>query len=80
MGFPCSSAGKELDTIERLTHTLYIFIETNIYSVCVAHSCLTLCDPVGSSLLVSVVYGILQAVMLEWVTIPFSRESSLPRD
>ena len=26
------------------------------------------------------VYGILQARMLEWVTFPFSKESSQPRD
>ena len=26
------------------------------------------------------VHGILQAKILEWVTIPFSRESSQPRD
>ena len=46
----------------------------------VAQSCLTLrdamdCNPPGSS-----VYGILQARKLEWVAIPFSRGSSLPRD
>ena len=38
--------------------------------VCVAQSCLTLCDPMdctGSS-----VHGILQARVLEWVAIPFS--------
>ena len=34
----------------------------------VAHSCLTLCNPSGSS-----VHRILQARMLEWVAIPFSR-------
>ena len=28
----------------------------------------------------SLVHGILQARILEWVAIPFSRESSLPRD
>ena len=33
------------------------------------------CSPPGSS-----VHGILQARMLEWVAIPFSRESSQPRD
>ena len=33
------------------------------------------CSPPGSS-----VHGILQARILEWVAIPFSRRSSLPRD
>ena len=33
------------------------------------------CSPPGSS-----VYGILQAKILEWIAIPFSRESSQPRD
>ena len=37
----------------------------------VAQSCPTLCDPV---------HGILQARILEWVAISFSRGSSQPRD
>ena len=39
----------------------------------------TLCDPMDCSLLVSSVHGILQARMLEWVAISFSRGSSQPR-
>ena len=35
-------------------------------------SCLTLCDPIDSSPPGSAVPGILQARMLEWVTISFS--------
>ena len=35
-------------------------------------SCLTLCDPIDSSLLGSSVPGILQARTLEWVAISFS--------
>ena len=38
--------------------------------------CLTLCDPIDSSLLGSTVPGILQARILEWVTISSSRGSS----
>ena len=51
-------------------------------SVCVSHSsCLTLCDPMDCRLPgSSEVYGILQARILEWVVIPFSRSSSQPRD
>ena len=48
----------------------------------VAQLCLTLCDPLdysppGSD---SFVHGILQAKILEWVAIPFSKRSSRPRD
>ena len=46
----------------------------------VAQSCLTLCDPVDCSLLGSFVHGILQARILEWIAISFSRGSSQPRD
>ena len=48
--------------------------------VLVAQLCPTLCDPMDSSLPGSSVHGILQARILEWVAIPFSRESSWPRD
>ena len=46
----------------------------------VAQSCPTLCDPVVCSLPGSSVHGILQARILEWVAISFSRGSSRPRD
>ena len=48
--------------------------------VCVVQSCLTLCDLTDCSLPGSSVQGILQARILEWVVIPFSRGSSRPRD
>ena len=41
----------------------------------IAQSCPTLCDPMDYG-----VHGILQARILEWVAIPFSRESSQPSD
>ena len=41
----------------------------------VVQSCPTLCDPMDYT-----VRGMLQARILEWVTIPFSRGSSQPRD
>ena len=44
--------------------------------VSAAESCLTLCEPIDCSLPGSSVHGILQASMLEWVAIPFSRGSS----
>ena len=43
--------------------------------VLVAQSCLTLCNPPRPS-----VHGILQATILEWIAIPFSRRSPWPRD
>ena len=45
----------------------------------VAQSCATLCDPMDCSLPGSSVQGILQARILEWVAISFSRGSSRPR-
>ena len=46
----------------------------------IAQSCPTLCDPLDCSLPGSSVHGILQARILEWVTVHFSRGSSQPRD
>ena len=46
----------------------------------VAQSSLTLCDPMDCSPPDSSVHAISQARILEWVAIPFSRGSSLPRD
>ena len=43
-------------------------------------SCPTLCDPMDYSLPGSSVRGILQARILEWVAISFTRGSSQPRD
>ena len=53
-----------------------------MYIVCVlvSESCLTLCDPMDSSTSGSSVHGFLQARILEWVAIPFSRGSSQPGD
>ena len=46
----------------------------------IAHSCLTLCNPMDCSLPGSSLHGILQARVLEWVAISFSRGSSWSRD
>ena len=43
-------------------------------------SCVQLCDPMNCSLPCYSVHGILQARILEWVVLPFSRGSSQPRD
>ena len=45
-----------------------------------AQLCLTLCNSMDFSPPGSSVHGILQARILEWVAIPFSRGSSQPMD
>ena len=51
------------------------FDEWNENEMKVTQPCPTLCDPTDS-----IVHGILQARILEWVAFPFSRGSSQPRD
>ena len=46
----------------------------------VTQSCLTLCDPMDCNPPGSSVHGILQARILDWVALSFSRGSSPPRD
>ena len=48
--------------------------------VLVIQSCPTSSDPMDCSPPSSSVHGVLQARILEWVAIPFSRESSQSRD
>ena len=58
-------------------------LRSSISEVLVSLARLTLCDPMPGILcspLGSSVHGILQARILEWVAIPFSRRSSRPRD
>ena len=52
------------------------------YYVCakLLQSCPTICDPIDDSLPGSPVHGILQARVLEWVAISFSKRSSQSRD
>ena len=64
-----------------LQHTRLSCIYNGILSgSVVAQSCLTLCDPMDCSPSGSSVHGILQARILEWVAISFSRGSFQPRD
>ena len=51
----------------------YLFLNT--LKVKVAQSCPVPCNPMDYT-----VHGILQARILKWVAIPFSRVSSQPRD
>ena len=61
---------------------LLLLMITLFVHVCVlvAQLCPTLCNPTNCTPPGSSVYGILQARILEWVAIPFSRGSSQPRD
>ena len=56
------------------------FLFLKLTEVLVSQLCLTLCNSMDCSLPGSSVHGILQARILEWVAIPFSRGSSQPRD
>ena len=61
-----------------LSYVKFAYIKHTFYQdgkVKVAQSCLTLCDPMDCR-----VHAVLQARILEWVAIPFSRGSSQPRD
>ena len=59
----------------------FVYWSTKISTVCAQslQPYLTLCDPLGCSPPGSTVYGVLQARILECVTISFSSGSSLPR-
>ena len=46
----------------------------------VSHSCPIICDPMDCSLPGSSIHGILQARILEWFAMSFSRRLSHPRD
>ena len=63
----------------RMKTVVCMFIKVEV-KVLVAQLCLTLCDPMDCSPPGSSAHGILQARVLEWVAIPFSRGSSQPRD
>ena len=56
----------------RVGHDWATFSFTHL-CVLVTQSCQTLCNPMGCSLPCSSLPGILQARILEWVAIPFSR-------
>ena len=72
-----TSTSVSMTTLKPLT----VWIITNCESESeVAQSCPTLCDPMDYSLPGFSIHGILQARILEWVTISFSRGSSQPRD
>ena len=61
--------------IHSLPLQLTICVTTGRVKVKVTQSCPTLCDPMDCT-----VHGILQARIWEWVTFPFYRGSSQPKD
>ena len=67
-------------TLQKLNDLAYRVLPHPPCSKFKAQSCLTLCDPKDCSSPGSSVHGILQARILEWVAISFSRASSRPRD
>ena len=76
--FPASVPGSPSLSLSPLEYPVY---GQQLWSICsVAQSCLTLCDPMDCSLPGSSVYRFSQARILEWISIPFSRGSSQPRD
>ena len=60
----------EFHTYKDLKGKFWVMYEKKVL---VTQFCLTLCDPMDCSQSGSSVYGILQARLLEWVAIPFSR-------
>ena len=58
---------------------IHIHVCVSIFVVLVAQLCQSLCDSLDCSPPGSSVHGILQARILEWVAIPFSKRSSWPR-
>ena len=81
-GLPCRSPGDLSDRGIKPESLMSPALAGKFFTtVCeVTQSCLTLCNPVDCSPPGSSVHGILQAIILEWVTISFSRGSSQPRD
>ena len=69
-----ASAIKPLTVGMAWTSELSLF---SLLKVKVAQSCLTLCDPMDCGPPDSSVHGVLQARILEWVAIPFSKKSVL---
>ena len=63
---------------DQYTHT-HTHTHTHTYAKSL-QLCPTLCNPMNYSLPVSSVHGILQARILEWAVISFSRGSSQPRN
>ena len=65
--------------LSRFTHVSIKKIKWPTQSAKLLELCLTVLNPMNCSPLGSSVHGIFQARILEWVAIPFSRRSTIPR-
>ena len=78
---PQNTMNNQINLEERRTKleaSYFLFLK--YIKVLVTRSCPTLCNPMDCSPPRSSVHGILQARVLEWVAIPFSRGSLWPKD
>ena len=66
--------------LEDTSFIIIFFLHTAAAAAKLLQSCLILCNPIDGRPLGSSVPGILQARILEWVAISFSKGSSRPRD
>ena len=78
----CNSLDVKSSFRSRQTSEMSVLLVVDLgrWMCSVAQSCPTLCDPKNCSPPGSSVHGIVQARILEWIAIPFSRGSSSPRD
>ena len=82
----CQTMGEWIKSLWTIHTMEYYSVTTRneLNSVCVcvlvAQSCPTLCNPNGLYLVRLLCLWILQASILKWVAIPFSRGPSQPRD
>ena len=75
------NAGRYMYTGTHVYIYLYVYVCVCVCVCVLSHfSCVRLCNPMDCSPPGSSLHGILQARMLEWVAISFSRENSRPRD
>ena len=76
-------SGTHFDNNNKESVTVTLWLRKNLISMCCVKSLqshLTLCDSMDCSSPGSSVHGILQARVLEWFEMPFSRGSSQPTD
>ena len=85
-GVPLPSPKPRIKSFNSIVSSgLHFFMKAHVklvlqVKVLVFQSCPTLCNPMDYSLPGSSVYGILQARILEWVAVLFSKGSSHSRD
>ena len=73
---PGGPQSRRSDMTEVTEHAHTFYFRVRFVPAQSLQSCLTLCDPIDCSLPGSSVHGILQAGILEWLAIFFSRGSS----